>query len=236
MKTVGLLGGMSWVSTVPYYRIINETVNAELGGLHSARILLASIDFHEIEALQHAGQWEDAGRLLAKAARNLERGGADFLILCTNTMHCVAEQIEAAIDIPLLHIADATAAAVAAARISRVGLIGTRFTMEERFYKSRLTEKHGLDVIIPDANERATIHEVIYAELCRGDIRERSQATFIAIAASLVGRGAEGIILGCTEVGMLLGADDVEVPVFDTCRIHAEMAARQSLPGRHIRS
>jgi len=232
MKTIGLIGGMSWVSTVPYYEIINEVVNAELGGLHSARLLLYSVDFDEIEALQHAGRWEEAGNVLAAAARRLALGGADFLVLCTNTMHRVAGQIEAAVDIPLLHIADATAAAVAAASLRRVGLIGTRFTMEEPFYRDRLTERHGLDVLVPEAGERETLHRVIYAELCRAEIRADSRAAFVAIANGLVARGAQGLILGCTEVGLLLAPGDVTVPLFDTARLHAEAAARHALPDR----
>lgn len=229
---MGLLGGMSWVSTLPYYQIINETVNAELGGLHSARILLASVDFHEIEALQQTGQWNEAGRLLAKEAEHLERGGADFLVLCTNTMHRVAEQIEDGVGIPLLHIADATAQVISAANIHRVGLIGTRYTMEEPFYRARLAERHGLEVLIPSREGRGLVHSVIYEELCHGALRERSRDAFCAVAADLVARGVEGIILGCTEVGLLLKTHDVSVPLFDTCRIHAETAARQSLPDR----
>jgi len=223
---------MSWVSTLPYYRIINETVSEMLGGLHSAKLLLFSVDFQDIETLQQAGRWDEAGEALADGARRLERGGADFLILCTNTMHRVAAQIEAAVGIPLLHIADATAAEIASAQLSRVGLLGTRFTMEEPFYKERLTQRHGLDVLVPGPAARAAVHSVIYDELCRGELRASSRARFTDIAAELVSRGAEGIILGCTEVGLLLGPDDVDVPLFDTCRIHAQAAARQSLPGR----
>jgi aspartate racemase len=232
MKTIGLIGGMSWVSTVPYYEIINATVNAELGGLHSARLLLYSVDFAEIEALQRAGRWDEAGDVLADAARRLALAGADFLVLCTNTMHRVAEWIEAAVDIPLLHIADATAQAIAAASVRRVGLIGTRFTMEESFYRDRLTERHGLGVLIPDTDERATIHRVIYEELCRAEVRSDSRAAFVAIANGLVARGAQGIILGCTEVGLLLRPGDVAVPLFDTARLHAQAAARHALPDR----
>jgi aspartate racemase len=209
MKTIGLLGGMSWVSTIPYYRIINETVNAELGGLHSARILLASVDFHDIEALQHAGRWGEAGRVLGEAAAGLESAGAELLVLCTNTMHKVAGDIEARVGIPLLHIADATATRTTAAGVTRVGLLGTRFTMEEAFYKNRLRERHGIDVLVPPEDERALVHAVIYDE-----------------------RGAQGIILGCTEIGLLLEAADVAVPLFDTARIHAEAAARLALPDR----
>lgn len=232
MRTIGLIGGMSWVSTVPYYEIINSTVNAELGGLHSARLLLYSVDFDEIEALQHADRWDEAGNVLADAARRLALAGADFLVLCTNTMHRVAGRIEAAVDIPLLHIADATAQAIAAASLKRVGLIGTRFTMEEPFYRDRLTERYGLDVLVPDAGERETIHRVIYEELCRAEIRSDSRAAFVAIANGLVAHGAQGLILGCTEVGLLLRPGDVAVPLFDTARLHAEAAARHALPDR----
>jgi aspartate racemase len=232
MKTIGLIGGMSWVSTVPYYEIINTTVNAELGSLHSARLLLYSVDFEEIETLQHAGRWDEAGSVLAEAARRLALAGADFLVLCTNTMHRVAGRIEAAVDIPLLHIADATAQAIAAASVRRVGLIGTRFTMEESFYRDRLTERHRLGVLVPDADERETIHRVIYDELCRAEIRSDSRAAFVAIANGLVARGAQGIILGCTEVGLLLRPGDGAVPLFDTARLHAEAAARHALPDR----
>ena len=183
MRTIGLLGGMSWLSTLPYYRIINETVSAELGGLHSAKLLLFSVDFHDIETLQHAGRWDEAGATLADGAKRLERGGADFLVLCTNTMHRVAEQIEDAVGIPLLHIADATAAAIASAKIGRVGLLGTRFTMEEAFYKERLTERHGLEVLVPGPTERSEVNRVIYNELCRGEIDASSRARFANIAA-----------------------------------------------------
>ena len=231
-KTIGLIGGMSWVSTVPYYEIINETVNAELGGLHSARLLLYSVDFAEIEALQHGGRWEEAGDLLADAARRLAVAGADFLVLCTNTMHRVAARIEAAVDIPLLHIADATAAVIAADSLHRVGLIGTRFTMEEPFYRDRLAERHGLDVLVPDAGERETVHRVIYEELCRAEIRADSRGAFVTIANGLVARGAQGLILGCTEVGLLLEPGAVAVPLYDTARLHAQAAARHALPGR----
>jgi aspartate racemase len=232
MKTIGLLGGMSWLSTIPYYRIINETVNTELGALHSARLLLYSVDFEEIETLQQAGRWDDAGVALADAARALERAGADFIVLCTNTMHRIADAIEDAVAIPLLHIADATADAIRAAGHSRVGLLGTRYTMEEPFYKDRLEQRHALEVLTPDPSDRELIHRVIYDELCAGLIRSESRAAFAAIAGRLVARGAQGIVLGCTEIGLLLGRADVPAPLFDTARIHAEAAARLSLPGR----
>jgi len=233
LRTIGLLGGMSWLSTLPYYRIINETVQAALGGLHSARILLLSVDFEEIEALQRAGAWDSAGERLAQAAQQLERGGADFIVLCTNTMHRVASHIETATSLPLLHIADATADCIAADGHSRVGLLGTRYTMEEPFYRERLARDHGLDVLVPDAPDRALVNSVIFDELCRGEIRAPSRTAFAAIAARLEARGAQAIILGCTEVGLLLTADDVGVPLYDTCRLHAEAAARRAMsPGR----
>ena len=231
-QTIGLLGGMSWVSTEPYYRIINETVNAELGGFCSARILLLSVDFDEIETLQRTGDWDTAGERLAGSARQLERGGADFIVLCTNTMHRVAEHIERATRLPLLHIADATAQHIAAVGCERVGLLGTRYTMEEPFYRQRLEHGYGLDVLVPDTQDRSTVNDVIFDELCRGDIRASSRDTFAAIAERLIERGAQGIVLGCTEVGLLLTPGSISVPLFDTCRLHAEAAARQALlPG-----
>lgn len=232
MKTIGLLGGMSWVSTVPYYRIINETVNAELGGLHSAKILLASVNFHDIEILQRTDRWDEAARMLGDTAGGLESAGAELLVLCTNTMHKVADEVASRIRIPLLHIADATAAEVSAAGLSRVGLLGTQFTMEEPFYKERLSERHAIEVVVPTQEKRALVHKVIYEELCQGHTLSESRVAFQDIARSLAEQGAEGIILGCTEIGMLLGTSDVDVPLFDTARIHAQTAARQSLPGR----
>ena len=229
MKTIGLIGGMSWESTVPYYRHINEGVKQCLGGLHSARIVLYSVDFHDIEQLQHAGRWDEAGALLASAARSLESAGADFLVLCTNTMHKVAAAIEAAVAIPLLHIADPTAAAIKQAGIHTVGLLGTRFTMEEDFYRGRLEAQHGLQVVIPDAADRETVHRVIYDELCLGVVREESRAAYRAIIGRLVAQGAEGIILGCTEIAMLVAPADSPVPVFDTTRLHAESAVNLAL-------
>ena len=229
MKTIGLIGGMSWESTIPYYRFVNEAVRERLGGLHSARIVLYSVDFHEVEQLQHAGDWEEAGRLLAQAARSLAAAGADFLVLCTNTMHKVAAAIEAAVPIPLLHIADPTAAAVKAAGCAKVGLIGTRFTMEEDFYRERLRRNHGLEVLVPDREDRDLIHRVIYDELCLGKVLPDSRAQYRGIMARLADRGAEAIILGCTEISLLVGDDDATVPLFDTTRIHAVSAARHAL-------
>ncbi|HZF13492.1 MAG TPA: aspartate/glutamate racemase family protein [Thermoanaerobaculia bacterium] len=230
MKTIGLLGGMSWESTVPYYRLINQRVGERLGGLHSAKIVLYSVDFHEIEVLQHADRWEEAGELLAAGARSLERAGADFLVLCTNTMHRVAGAIEAAVRLPLLHIADATAAEIARAGMRRVGLLGTRFTMEQEFYSGRLQE-HGLEVLTPGAKDRALVHRVIYEELCRGEILPASRREYERIVESLVEVGAEGVILGCTEISLLVPPGSSEIPLFDTTAIHARAAADFALEG-----
>lgn len=229
MKTIGLIGGMSWESTVPYYRQINETIKSQLGGLHSARLVLVSVDFHEIEVLQRAGDWEAAGEAMAQAARSLARAGADFMVLCTNTMHKVAPAIEAAVDIPLLHIADPTAQALTQAGVQRVGLLGTRFTMEQDFYRDRLTHRHGLQVITPDATEREAVHRIIYEELCLGTIRPESRALYRQVMAALVARGAQAIVLGCTEISLLVDEQDSTVPLFDTTRLHAHAAALHAL-------
>ncbi len=223
MKTIGLIGGMSWESTVEYYRLINEEVKARLGGLHSAKCLLYSVDFDEIEHYQATDDWKSAARALSEAAVRLERGGADFIVLCTNTMHKVADEIRASVSIPLLHIADATAEKILSKDIKRIGLLGTRYTMEQEFYKSRLEEK-GLRVMIPGERDRAIVHRIIYEELCLGKILEESRGQFIRIIDALAGRGAEGVILGCTEIGLLLKEEDSRVPLFDTTRIHAEAA------------
>lgn len=229
MKIIGLIGGMSWESTVPYYRQINETVKERLGGLHSARIILYSLDFHEIERLQHSGDWQTAGTVLADAARALEAAGADFVVLCTNTMHIVAAAIEAAVRIPLLHIADPTADAIKNCGYSAAGLLGTRFTMEQAFYKERLQERHGLKVMVPALRDREVIHRVIYEELCLGKITDGSRSEYRRIMASLVDQGAEAIILGCTEISLLVGQNDAAVPLFDTTAIHARKAAERAL-------
>jgi aspartate racemase len=229
MKTIGLIGGMSWESTVPYYRQINEAVRTRLGGLHSARIVLHSVDFHDIERLQQAGDWDAAGALLADAARSLERAGADFLVLCTNTMHKVASTIEAGVRIPLLHIADPTAAAMRQAGFQRVGLLGTRFTMEQDFYRGRLAERDGIEVLVPAPVDRDLVHRVIYAELCLGVFNASSRAAYREVMARLVERGVEAIILGCTEISLLVGAKDASVPLFDTTAIHAQAAAEWAL-------
>ena len=229
MKTIGLLGGMSWESTLPYYRQVNETIKARLGGLHSAKLVLYSVDFHEIERLQHAGDWDTAGNVLADAARALERAGADFIVLCTNTMHKVAAAIESAVRIPLFHIADATAGEIKAAGIGTVGLLGTRFTMEQAFYKDRLREKHGLHVLVPDVADRDVIHRVIYDELCLGKIRDESREEYRRIMRKLVADGAQAVIYGCTEIILLVGPADCSVPTFDTTAIHARKAAEFAL-------
>ncbi|WP_342316524.1 aspartate/glutamate racemase family protein [Lysobacter sp. FW306-1B-D06B] len=229
MKMLGLIGGMSWESTVPYYRLINQTVKERLGGLHSARLLLYSVDFAQIEKLQHAGDWDAAGEVLADAARSLKAGGAQLLVICTNTMHKVADAVEAASGLPLLHIADATGEEIRRAGLQRVGLLGTRFTMEQDFYRKRLIERHGLEVLVPEADEREIVHRVIYDELCQGAIREESRAQYRRIMAALVERGAQGIILGCTEIGLLVGQGDASVPLFDTTALHARHAALAAL-------
>jgi aspartate racemase len=220
---------MSWESSLHYYRLINEGVRARLGGLHSAQLLLYSVDFAPIERMQAEARWDDAGAALATAARALERGGADFLILCTNTMHRVAAQLEAAVQIPLIHVADTAARAVRQAGITRVGLLGTRFTMEQPFYRERLRDRHQLDVLTPPEPERATIHRIIYDELCRGRVEPASAAQLRQIAAGLVANGAGAIILGCTELMMALGPDDVAAPLFDTTALHAAAAVARAL-------
>ena len=229
MKCIGLLGGMSWESTVSYYQALNRGVRAQLGGLHSARVLLNSVDFAGIERLQHAGDWPATARLLAAEARKLQEGGADFLLIGTNTMHKVAPEIEAAIDIPLLHIADATAAKLRADGITRVGLLGTRFTMEQDFYKGRLQERFGLAVLVPDEAERERVHRIIYDELCLGELRESSRAEYLAIIEGLAAAGAGAVILGCTEIALLVGDARAAVPLYDTTAIHAEAAVALAL-------
>ncbi|NGP59378.1 aspartate/glutamate racemase family protein [Paenibacillus thiaminolyticus] len=220
MKTIGLIGGMSWESTVEYYRIINEEVKNRLGGLHSAKCLIYSIDFEEIERYQAEEKWEQAGTRLGEVAHSLEIAGADFIVICTNTMHKVIEHIEEKIDIPILHIADATATQIQKSNIGTIGLLGTKYTMEQEFYKSRL-ESNGLKVLIPDPAGREMVHKVIYEELCVGNIRQSSREYYKQVITRLVEDGAEGIVLGCTEIGLLVKAEDSEVPLFDTTVIHA---------------
>ena len=234
-RVIGLIGGMSWESSAEYYRVINQAVRARLGGVHSARVLMWSFDFDEIEALQHAGRWDEAAGLLADAAQRLERGGADVLLLCTNTMHRMAERVQAAVAIPLLHIADPTAERVRAAGLRRVGLLGTRFTMEQAFYKGRLVDRHGLDVLVPGDEDRALVHRVVYDELVQGRVEPASREAYRGVIARLVERGAEGVILGCTEIGLLVRPQDCPVPVFDTAAIHAEAAVEWVLPSHPSR-
>ncbi|NUK02427.1 aspartate/glutamate racemase family protein [Streptomyces lunaelactis] len=231
MRTIGLIGGMSWESSAEYYRLLNELVRERLGGLHSAKCVLHSVDFAEIEELQAAGDWERAGEILAEAARGLQAAGADLLLICTNTMHKVAGQVEAAVSVPLLHLADATADAVLARGIRRVGLLGTAFTMEQDFYRDRLAG-HGLEVLTPDAEGRALVHRVIYEELCLGVVREESRAAYQDVIGKLVAAGAEGVVLGCTEIELLIGEKDSPVPVFPTTRLHAQAAVDAALGGR----
>jgi aspartate racemase len=228
MRTIGLIGGMSWESSAEYYRLLNELVRDRLGGLHSARCVLHSVDFAEIEELQTAGEWERAGEILAAAARGLEAAGADLLLICTNTMHKVAGQVEAAVGVPLLHLADATADAVKARGLTRVGLLGTAFTMEQDFYRERLAG-HGLEVLTPDAEGRALVHRVIYDELCLGVVRDESRLRYQKVIGELVDAGAEGVVLGCTEIELLIGPGDSPVPVFPTTRLHALAAVEAAL-------
>jgi aspartate racemase len=229
VKTIGLIGGMSWESTVPYYRTINERVRQRLGGLHSARVALYSVDFADVEPLQREDRWDESGVLLARAGRAVEAAGAELLVLCTNTMHKVAPAIEAAVSIPLLHIADPTAEAAKAAGVGTIALLGTRFTMEQEFYRERLEKRHGLAVLVPPAEDRETVHRVIYEELCRGVVREESRKRYRELIERLAARGAEGVILGCTEIGLLVSPSDAPVPLFDTTRLHAEAAVDLAL-------
>ncbi|MFT5599586.1 MAG: aspartate racemase [Gammaproteobacteria bacterium] len=229
MKTIGLLGGMSWESTVDYYRMINQGVKETLGGLHSAKIVLYSVDFASVEKMQNAGDWAGAANLLVDAAKNIQSAGADFLLICTNTMHKVAPQIEAAIDIPVLHIADATAQALELAGIKTVGLLGTAFTMEQDFYKGRLIEQFGLSVLTPNENDREIVHSVIYEELCLGRQLPSSKSEYLRIVDELAGQGAQAVILGCTEIGMLIKQGDTNIKLLDTTEIHAQKAVEYAL-------
>jgi aspartate racemase len=229
MKTIGLLGGMSWESTAGYYRAINEGVRSRLGGLHSAKIAMVSMDFEPIEKLQHSGDWEGTALLLSKAAQEIQAAGADFLLICTNTMHKVAQQIEQTVTIPLLHIADATAEVLVQRGVRTVGLLGTAFTMEQEFYKGRLIEKHGLQVLVPGPEDRKLVHDVIYQELCLGRQNPESRAEYLRIIAALADSGAESVILGCTEIGMLITQKETSVPLLDTTAIHAIKAVEIAL-------
>ncbi len=228
-KIIGLIGGMSWESSAEYYRIINELVRKRFGGLRSAQCLMWSFDFAEIEALQSAGRWDDATQEMIQAAQRLERGGADFILICTNTMHRMADDVQASINIPLLHIADPTAERMKAAGLSKVGLLGTAFTMEQDFYKGRLINKHGFDVLVPDDEDRKSVHQIIYDELVQGIVKESSRQAYREIIGRLVARGAQAIILGCTEIMLLIKQSDSPVPVYDTTTIHAQAAVEQAL-------
>lgn len=229
MKTIGMIAGMSWESSLEYYRLVNEGMKAGLGGLHSAKCVLVSVDFAEIEILQREGRWEEATQAMIDVARQVQAGGADFLLICTNTMHKMAEEVQVSIEIPLLHIADAAAEAIKARGLRKVGLLGTRFTMEESFYRGRLAEKYGLEVLIPNEADRAIVHRVIYEELVLGKIVRASKVEYQRIIASLIQQGAEGIILGCTEIGLLVKDEDSRVPLFDTTSIHAQAAVEMAL-------
>jgi aspartate racemase len=224
MKTIGLIGGMSWESSIEYYRIINEKVKEKAGGLHSAKSVMVSVDFYDMELLQREGRWDEATQEMIKTARQVEKGGADFLVICTNTMHKMADEVQNSISIPLLHIADATGEQITAAGLKKIGLLGTGFTMEEDFYKGRLARKHGLEVLVPEKAERDLVHKIIYEELVLGIIKPASQAAYSKVMEGLVARGAQGIILGCTEIGLLVKQEDSRVPLYDTTRIHAEAA------------
>ena len=229
MKTIGLIGGMSWESTIPYYRVINQTIKQKLGGFHSAKLVLVSVDFHEIEELQRAGDWDGAAAILSQAAKSLEAAGADFIVICTNTMHKVAPTIERAVKLPIFHIADPTAEEIKRQGIQTIGLLGTRFTMEQDFYKERLRSRHGLEVVIPNREDMDIIHRIIYHELCLGKVEDASRQEYRRIMAQLVAQGAQGIILGCTEISLLVGAADASVPLFDTTGLHASKAAEFAL-------
>ncbi len=229
MHVIGLIGGLSWESSAEYYKVINELVRARLGGLHSAECVMHSFDFAEIEALQSTGQWDEATQRMIDAAQRVERGGADFVLICSNTMHKMANEVQQSIHIPLLHIADATAERITACNLKRIGLLGTRFTMDEAFYKGRLTEKYELDVLVPNEQERHIVDRIIYDELCLGIIKPESKQRYIEIMKNLVANGAEGIILGCTEITLLVNQQDSNVPLFDTTGIHAEAAVEYAL-------
>jgi aspartate racemase len=229
MKTIGLIGGMSWESSAEYYRIVNQETNRRLGGVHSAQCLMWSVDFEEIKRLQHDGDWERLADAMKEAALLLERGGADFIVLCTNTMHRLADAISSTVSIPLLHIADPTAGKIKASGFERVGLLGTAFTMEQDFYKGRLQQRHGLDVLVPDEDDRRVVHEIIYKELVLGQVRPESRQAYREIIARLIELGAQCVILGCTEIMLLVKDEDSAVPLFDTTTIHAVAAVEQAL-------
>ncbi|TMP31829.1 aspartate racemase [Pseudoalteromonas rubra] len=229
MKRIGLIGGMSWESTLSYYTLLNEGVKAQLGGLHSAKIVLVSVDFAEIEAKQHKGDWHGAAELLAQAAQSVEAAGADFVLICTNTMHKVADEVQQAISVPLLHIADATGQALVGDNIKKVGLLGTRFTMQETFYRQRLEDKYALKVCVPDSADQQRVHDVIYQELCLGKIVDSSRDEYLKIIATLKAAGAEAVILGCTEIALLIGDAELDIPLYDTTSLHVQSALSLSL-------
>ncbi|MGD1392174.1 aspartate/glutamate racemase family protein [Vibrio harveyi] len=232
MKTIGLIGGMSWESTANYYQIINREVKARLGGLHSGKVCLYSVDFAEIETLQHQGRWDDTAIILAQAAKSVEAGGADFILICTNTMHKVADQIQQAVNVPLVHIADATAEQLVVDGIKKVGLLGTRFTMEQDFYKQRLIDKFGVDVVVPSSDDQTIVHDVIYNELCKGEVHDDSRQHYLTIIEKLVEQGAEAVILGCTEIAMLVESQHTDVKLYDTAEIHAKAAVEKALDSK----
>lgn len=229
MKTIGVIGGMSWESTATYYRYLNEQIKRRMGGLHSAKVIINSVDFAEIEQLQRCGDWQTSGEVLTQAALSLQHAGADFFLIATNTMHKVASQIEQSVSIPLLHIADATGQELQRQNITKVGLLGTAFTMEQDFYKQRLIDKYAIDVVVPNGAQRKRVHDVIYNELCLGQIHRRSKNDYCAIIEDLAANGAQGVILGCTEIGLLVEQTDSQVPLFDTVQIHALAAVEQAL-------
>lgn len=232
MKTIGLIGGMSWESTANYYQIINREVKARLGGLHSGKVCLYSVDFAEIETLQHQSRWDDTAIILAQAAKSVEAGGADFILICTNTMHKVADQIQQAVNVPLVHIADATAEQLVMDGIKKVGLLGTRFTMEQDFYKQRLIDKFGVDVVVPSSDDQTIVHDVIYNELCKGEVHDDSRQHYLMIIEKLVEQGAEAVILGCTEIAMLVESQHTDVKLYDTTEIHAKAAVEKALDSK----
>ncbi|MGD1505314.1 aspartate/glutamate racemase family protein [Vibrio harveyi] len=232
MKTIGLIGGMSWESTANYYQIINREVKARLGGLHSGKVCLYSVDFAEIETLQHQGRWDDTAIILAQAAKSVEAGGADFILICTNTMHKVADQIQQAVNVPLVHIADATAEQLVMDGIKKVGLLGTRFTMEQDFYKQRLIDKFGVDVVVPSSDDQTIVHDVIYNELCKGEVHDDSRQHYLTIIEKLVEQGAEAVILGCTEIAMLVESQHTDIKLYDTTEIHAKAAVEKALDSK----
>ena len=229
MKTIGLIGGMSWESSLEYYRIINQEVKRQFGGLHSAKILMYSVEFDEIQHLQHIGDWDSLTQIVVDAGKKLEKGGADFIVICTNTMHRMFEEVQSNVNIPLLHIADATAQRIKANGIKTIALLGTKFTMEQNFYKGRLINNHDINVMVPNEEDRNIVHSIIYNELCQGHVNQPSKEQFVRIIEKLKNEGAEGVILGCTEIPLLIKQADVSIPTFDTTRIHAEMAVAFAL-------